>query len=263
MVCSKWKIADVILPIYGMLKSKRCRGNGISWAKKCYSFKGILVSFGILQAFMKFIVSAVGFLIYAGAALVHFLGLSRIAAYWWPNLGAFPGICFVLLWLGSLAMLFWGVRKRLEVCFGLVFLYVMVILIAGTQVLPGVPSKIEEGNWRDPKNLLTPQSRYVLHNHSVVQKVLSQDEFELYSNYVACYFGAAGILFGAVLFFGPFDRNNFLGLRRRPLAAGSASHQIPTPETALRKCRHCNRWVPAEADGHWPPWCHYCGKDMN
>jgi hypothetical protein len=164
---------------------------------------------------MNRLLSAIGFCLFAAVSLIHFFGLSRIAALLWPNLGfvAFGG--FIVIWGGFLGMLMLAaLHNRLKPAFGALFIYVMLVLLAGTRLLPGVPDTVRGKNWKDPKNLLTPDAEYLLHNHSVVKKVLSRTEFEMYSQGGVCYFAAGGMMLTAALCLIPIDRDNQLGTRK-------------------------------------------------
>jgi hypothetical protein len=209
---------------------------------------------------MKYIVSAAGFVIFGGVALIHFFGLYRVVTLLRPNLQALAGFCLALFWLAAVGTLLWGIRRnQLRLCFGLVFAYMMFILLAGTQVLKGVPMRVEEGTWRDPHRLLTPEARYVLHNHGVVNKVLSREEYDLYSFYALCYFTSAGMMMGSALCVIPLDRDDQLGFWKKKTAWGTAGLPPYEPAPGTAPCAHCGWRVPAEAPGHWPPWCPHCG----
>jgi hypothetical protein len=104
--------------------------------------------------------------------------------------------------------------NRLRPAMGVVFVYGMLVMLAGMRLLPGVPQAVRGENWRDPQNLLTPEAEFILHNHSVVMKVLSRQEFELYSQGGVCYFTGGGMVFCAALCLIPIDRDNQLGTRK-------------------------------------------------
>ena len=73
-------------------------------------------------------------------------------------------------WLCGLWLLFlFGVRRnKLKACLMAVFVYVMAIILTGTQVLEGVPDQVGAKQWRDPHHRLTPGAKYLLHNHANV-----------------------------------------------------------------------------------------------
>jgi hypothetical protein len=161
---------------------------------------------------MNRIVSATGFLLFAGVSFVHFSGLWRIVAQLWPALGLVAAAGFTAIWAAGLGILVQALRhNRLKPAFATVFVYVMLVMVAGMRFLAGVPATVKSANWRDPDNLLTPQAEYLLHNHGAVSKVISREEFVLYSQAVTCYFTAAGMLFAAALCLKAVDRDNQLG----------------------------------------------------
>ncbi len=164
---------------------------------------------------MDRVLSTIGFCLFAAVSLSHFSGLSKIAAFLWPNLGFFAFGCGIVIWGAFLGMLMLAaLYNRLKPAFGVMFTYVMLVLLAGMCFLPGVPAPVKGESWRDPQNLLTPQAEYILHNHSVVKKVLSRREFEMYSQGGVCYFTAGGMLLTAALCLIPIDRDNQLGTRK-------------------------------------------------
>jgi hypothetical protein len=130
----------------------------------------------------------------------------------------------------------------------------MVIILAGTQVLDGVPAQIGEGQWRDPHHRLTPGAKYLLHNHSTVARELSEPEYQLYLNLGACYFSAGFMLFAAALCLTPLDRDGQLSNRRNIVRS---TENLPHPVTA--RCSQCLGLVSADSSGHWPAWCPHCG----
>jgi hypothetical protein len=165
---------------------------------------------------MAHVVSAIGLVLFAGVALLHFLGFYQIAVLLRPEIGIIAAPVFVAVWLGSVWLLVQGLRRnRLMRPFAVVFAYVMFVILAGTQVLAGVPTPIGDGNWRDPHGLLTPDAEFILHNHGNVTKVISRKEFSLYSLYGQCYFTAGGMLLCAAMCLGPMDRDNQLGFDKR------------------------------------------------
>jgi len=165
---------------------------------------------------MYTIVSAIGFTLFAGVSLLHFWSFYQIAVMLQPNLGIVAAPPLIVLWLGALGMLLQGLRvNRLKCPFAIVFGYVMFIILAGTQVLVGVPSPVGDGNWRDPHGLLTPDAKFILHNHGNVTKVVSQKEFTLYTLYGQCYFTAGFMLLSAAMCLGPMDRDNQIGFDKR------------------------------------------------
>jgi hypothetical protein len=97
-----------------------------------------------------------------------------------------------------------------------VFCYGMTVALTGMAVLDGVPSSIGDGKWHDPNHLLTPETKYLLHNHSVVKKVLSKEEYDLYLAYGLAFFSGVGMVFGAAAALGPLDRDGQVFQRRRP-----------------------------------------------
>jgi hypothetical protein len=161
------------------------------------------------------VLSSIGLIAFAAVSFAHFRGLCRIVEILLPNLGAVAALGFMAIWAAALGMLLKALLlNRLKPAFAIVFIYVMLVMLAGMRVLDGVPSKAAGTNWRDPDGLLTPEADYVLHNHGTVSRVLSQEEFELYSLYGTCYFTAGGMLMTTALCLLPVDRDNQLGTRK-------------------------------------------------
>jgi hypothetical protein len=129
------------------------------------------------------------------------------------------------IWIAALGILVRAlVYNRLIPALGVVFIYVILVMLAGMTVLDGVPSKAAGIDWRDPNGVLTPDTEYVLHNHGAVSRVISQEEFELYSLYGTCYFTAGGMLMTVALCLLPVDRDNQLGTRKpRRIRAGAGA----------------------------------------
>jgi hypothetical protein len=164
---------------------------------------------------MDRVLSTLGFILFAVASFAHFRGLSRIVAMRWPIFDVVASVCLIAIWIAFLAVLVRAlVHNRLKPALGVVFVYVMLVMLAGMRVLDGVPSKAADANWRDPDGVLTPDAEYVLHNHGAVSRVLSREEFELYSLYGTCYFTAGGMLMTVALCLLPVDRDNQLGTRK-------------------------------------------------
>jgi hypothetical protein len=165
---------------------------------------------------MHYAISVIGFLLFAGVSLLHFLGFYQITVLFRPQLAIIAAPVFVTLWLGTAGMLIQALRfNRLRRPLFLVFGYVMFIMLAGTQILAGVPSPVGDGNWRDPHGLLTPDAKFILHNHGNVTKVVSQKEFRLYTLCGQCYFTAGFMLLSAAMCLGPMDRDNQIGFHKR------------------------------------------------
>jgi hypothetical protein len=161
-------------------------------------------------------------------------------------------------WLGGLGLVLYAIkRNKLQACLLAVFLYVMCIILTGTRVLEGVPAEVGKVEWRDPHHRLTPDARYLLHNHSTVLRVVSEAEYRLFLNYVGCYFSAGFMLFAAALCLQPLDRDGQLCGRR------SVIRRLVNPQPSMTcRCPHCSGLVPGDAAGHFPPWCPHCGADF-
>jgi hypothetical protein len=161
------------------------------------------------------VVSILGLLAFAAVSFAHFRGLGSIVAIRWPAFTVVAGACFMVVWIGALAMLVQAlIHNRLKPAFGVVFVYVMLVMLAGMRVLDGVPGKAAESDWRDPKGLLTPETEYVLHNHGTVSRVICGEEYLLYTLYGTCYMTAGGMLMTTALCFLPVDNDNQLGSRK-------------------------------------------------
>src|SRR5262249_30841287 len=131
---------------------------------------------------MSRILSTSGLLAFAAVSFAHFRGLGSIVAIRWPAFTVVAGACFMAVWIAALAILVQAlIHNRLKPAFGVVFVYVMLVMLAGLRVLDGVPGKAAESDWRDPKGLLTPEAEYVLHNHGTVSRVISGEEYLLYT----------------------------------------------------------------------------------
>ena len=175
---------------------------------------------------MSRILSTVGLLAFAAVSFAHFRGLGSIVAIRWPTFGVAASVALMTIWIGALAMLVQAlVHNRLKPAFGVVFVYVMLVMLAGMRVLDGVPGKAAESDWRDPKGLLTPDAEYVLHNHGTVSRVICGEEYLLYTLYGTCYMAAGGMMVTLALCLLPVDHDNQLGARkpRRRLIASADS----------------------------------------
>jgi hypothetical protein len=198
--------------------------------------------------------SAVGLLAFAGLSGFHLWSLWHVAGYYLPALAPVVAVLLTLLWLGGLGLMLYAIRSNdLKTGLLTVFVYVMGILLIGMRVLEGVPAQVAEGSWRDPQHRLTPDARYLLHNHSNVIRVLSEAEYRLYQHYAACYISAGLMLLAAGLCLFPLDRDG--QLQGRPRVT------IPRP-VVIAQCPHCLGPVPADALGRVPPWCPHCGATL-
>ena len=130
----------------------------------------------------------------AAAWSFHCWCLYRLAGLAWPGRDGLAAGGMLLLWLAGLAVASLCVRhNRQSVPFCVLFLYGFLGLLAGMRFLPGVPQEVGQTQWRDPQGLLKPDSRYVLHNHSIVLRVLSDREYLLYITAGMLYFSFAGL----------------------------------------------------------------------
>ncbi len=213
---------------------------------------------------MRYAIAGIGFVAFTAVSLLHFLSLDRVAAFHGPNVHLLAAVALGLLWSVFLGLLVRGMyRNELRLPFGLVFAYGMVALVAGMAVIPGVPAAMGEGKWHDPANLLTPETKFLIHNHSVVKKVLSKEEYELHLSYVLTYFSGAGMIFCTAVCLIPLDRNGQLVPQRR--TAGwtvlNRSHFRPWTMTAF-SCPACHADVTVTDGEHPPRWCPQCGADL-
>jgi hypothetical protein len=164
---------------------------------------------------MDRVLSTLGFVLFAAVSFAHFRGLCRIVAMLWPIVGVVANVCLTAIWVAALGMLVQALfHNRLKPALAVVFFYVMLVMLAGMRVLNGVPSEAAGTNWRDPDGLLTPDAEFVLHNHGAISRVITREEFVLYSLYGTCYFTAGGMLMTTALCLVPVDRDNQLGTRK-------------------------------------------------
>lgn len=169
------------------------------------------------QTPMKYAFAAIGFVGFAAVSSLHFTSGYRIAVFYAPNLRLIAAVAAGFVWLAFMALILWGMyHNRLRLPMAAVFCYGMMVAFAGMAVLKGVPSTIDEGQWRDPHHLLTPETKYLLHNHSVVTMVLSKQEYELYVAYGLAFFSGIGMVFCAAAALGPLDRTGQIFQKRRP-----------------------------------------------
>src|SRR5579871_1130436 len=210
---------------------------------------------------MRYAIAGIGFVAFTAVSLLHFLSLDRVAAFHGPNVHLLAVVATGLLWLVFLGLLARGMhRNELRLPFGLVFAYGMVALVAGMLVLPGVPAPIGDGKWYDPHNQLTPETKFLIHNHSVVKKVLSKEEYELHLSYVLAYFSAAGMIVCAAVSLIPLDRSGQL-VPQRHHASWTV---LNTPQfrqwtgTAF-SCPTCHANITVTAGEYPPRWCPQCG----
>jgi hypothetical protein len=146
------------------------------------------------------ILTCTGFFAFAAIAGFHYWSLWHVAAYHAPAAAVVVAVLLALVWLGWLGLILKALQTaKLKGVLLAVFVYVMAMTFVGMSVLEGVPSEVGKEEWYDPDHRLTPDARYLLHNHSRVVRVLSEAEYRLYSNYGACYFSAGLMLFAAAL----------------------------------------------------------------
>jgi hypothetical protein len=214
---------------------------------------------------MRYAFAGIGFLGFAVVSLLHLMCAYRIASFYGPDFRALAAMAAGLLWFAFLALMARGMyRNRLRLPMVIVFGYGMVVALSGMRVLDGVPSTIGEGKWRDPNDLLTAQTKYLLHNHSVVKKVLTKQEYDLYVDYGFAFFSGIAMVFCAGASLGPLDRNGQLFQQRRP-AVWAMWNQPPTPPWALTafRCPACRGAITLTGGDKPPPWCPHCGADLN
>jgi hypothetical protein len=213
---------------------------------------------------MRSSLAGLGFVGFATVSLLHFVSVYRIAAFYDPALTLIAAVGASLLWLALLALVARGMyHNRLALPMAVVFGYGMLVALAGMGVLDGVPSAVGEGKWRDPDKVLTPKAEFLLHNHGVVKRVLSRQEYDLYSAYGLAFFSGIGMVFCAAASLGPLDRDGQLFRQRRPAvwALLNQPQLAPWALTAFR-CPTC-RGAIGVADGDKPPpWCPRCGADL-
>ncbi|HEV3143928.1 MAG TPA: hypothetical protein VGZ47_08605 [Gemmataceae bacterium] len=212
---------------------------------------------------MRYAVACIGFIGFAAVSLLHAVSFQRIATFYGPDFRWIAAVIAGLAWIALLGLVARGMyHNRLRLPMGLVFAHGMIIVLGGMFVLDGVPSTIGEGAWRDPQHLLTPQTKYLLHNHSVVKKALSKQEYDLYSAYVCAYFTGAGMVFCAAASLGPLDRTGQLFPQRRP-AVWALLNQTQLPQTpAPFRCPACRGAVSVAIVDRPRPWCPHCGVDL-
>ena len=208
---------------------------------------------------MPFFWSGIGLFAFAALSGYHFLSLWHVACYFMPVLTPVFAVLFPLMWLCGLWLLFlFGVRRnKLKACLMAVFVYVMAIILTGTQVLEGVPDQVGAKQWRDPHHRLTPGAKYLLHNHANVVREISEAEYRLYLDLAACYFSAGFMLFATGLCLTPLDRDG--QLRNKPKVIRSIDDSTGT---ATARCSQCRGQVSADSSGHWPAWCPQCGTSF-
>jgi hypothetical protein len=213
---------------------------------------------------MRYAVAGTGFIAFTAVSLLHFNSLYRIAVIHRPDLQVITVLVAVLLWLLFLSLVARGMyRSRLRLPCGVVFGYAMVIALGGMRVLDGVPAAIGEGQWHDPHHQLRPEAKYLLHNHGVVKKALSKEEYDLYSWYGLAYFSGVGMVFCMAASLLPLDRNGQL-VQRRQLTNWTAINKLQVAQRVTRtfRCPGCRGAIPVEEDEKLPPWCPRCGADL-
>jgi len=207
---------------------------------------------------MSRLLSAIGLIAFVGLSAVHVLALWRVAGYYLPAHSALLALLLSVVWLGAMGLFLLAIaRHRLKQCLLAAFLYAMVVLLAGTRVLEGVPDEVGNNEWNDPRHVLSPDARYLVHNHSNVIRVLSEAEYRVYLSYVTCYFTAAFMIFAAVLSVQPVDRDRQLFARGRALPRLEVIQPL-----FIGRCERCSGIVPSDGSGRWPAWCPRCGADL-
>jgi hypothetical protein len=86
----------------------------------------------------------------------------------------------------------------LPLVFGIICAYAMLFIVLSLTKLPGVPARVSQGHWRDPHDLIKSDSQYLVHNHILVVKVISWDEYQAYSMLVLGYFPSAWMVLSAI-----------------------------------------------------------------
>jgi len=138
------------------------------------------------------------FLAVAAAWSFHCWCLYRLAVLAWPGREGLAVAGMLLVWLTGLAAARLCVQRNCQkAVFCALFAYGFLGLVAGMRFLPGVPQEVGQTQWHDPQGLLGPESRYVLHNHSVVLRVLSRREYLFYVTAGTLYFSFAGLGFAS------------------------------------------------------------------
>jgi hypothetical protein len=200
------------------------------------------------------ILSGFGLVAFAAFSAFHCWSLEQVAADFVPAWATVLEILLLLMWMSGIAILLLAVKNhKLIACMMTVFFYVMIVLFLGTRVLDGVPSKIADGNWRDPYHRLTPGAKYVLHNHGNVARVLSEVEYNRYSHFAGAYLSAGFMLVATAVCLFPLDHNGQLRGPRR------LRRLDDVPPVAIDHCPLCGCDIPSHVAGHWPPWCPHCG----
>jgi hypothetical protein len=171
---------------------------------------------------MKYAIAGIGFVGFAAVSLLHVATVYQVVKFYAPGSHWIAAVGAGLVWLAFVVLVFRGMHQnRLWLPMAVVFCYGMVVALAGMAVLDGVPSAIDEGTWSDPHHVLKPGTKYVLHNHSVVKKALSKDQYDLYLAYGLAYFSGIGMVFGAAASLGPLDHDGQVFKRRRPRASAA------------------------------------------
>jgi hypothetical protein len=159
---------------------------------------------------------AIGFFCFAAISFLHFWAWHRIVVISRPWLSLFAGSLFLLLWIAVLRGFYWAMKRPTPASvFALVYMLVLVNTWCFVWPGPGgIPVMIaDQQQWKDPKHLLTPQTKYLLVYHSVVLGVLNKDEYAMCLSVLLCYFTSGAMCFAAfiVLPFGDirlFPRDN-------------------------------------------------------
>jgi hypothetical protein len=213
---------------------------------------------------MNYVIASGGFIAFTAVSMLHFVSLYRIATIHRPDLQVIAVLVAVLLWLLFLSLVARGMyRNRLRLPCWVVFGYAMVIALGGMRVLDGVPAAIGRGKWHDPNHQLTPEAKYLLHNHGVVKKVLSEEEHDLYSWYGLAYFSGVGMVFCMAASLLPLDRDGQL-VQRRQLTNWTAINKLQLARRAMRTfpCPECRGEISVQEGDNPPPWCPRCGADL-
>jgi hypothetical protein len=160
---------------------------------------------------MRHAIAGIGLVAFAAVSLLHVVSVDRIAGSHIAGFRWIPLLVAGVFWLAFLTLVVWGMyRTRIRSPVLILLAYGIAVAVAGTVVLDGSPSTIDRATWSDPNYLLTPDTKYLLHNRRVVKKALSEEEYERYCTYELAYFSGIGMVLCAAAALAPLDRNGQL-----------------------------------------------------
>jgi hypothetical protein len=147
---------------------------------------------------------AIGFIGFAAISFIHCLGWNRFIVLSWPQFELLAGSSLLLLWIAVLGGFYWAMRRNTPAgVFAFVY-FIFILTITWRLTWPpdfqgGVPAAVADQPWKDPKHLLTPQTKFILQYHTEVLRVLNEVEYDKCIYGLLCYYTGGLMCFAAFI----------------------------------------------------------------